>query len=319
LKNNYKFELSRLPRNCTNEEIIIEVKRVGSLIKKDVLSQDDFNKYAKVSSSTARKRFGSWKKVLIAAGLSHRYADRPEFKKARSRKFTDEEIIIELQRIAKLIGKESISMEDFMKNSSIEIHPESVRRRFGSWAGLMEKAELKLSPKYHRRYSNEEYFENLLNVWTYLGRQPLYREIDEYPSTISSGAYEGRFGSWRKALEAFVTRMNEDELENNGEANVEKTIPQTVNILEPKKEPKKQKTIPRAEDRRGINLSLRYKILVRDNFRCVRCGRSPATTPSVELHIDHKNPFSNQGKTVLENLETKCKECNLGKSHRHIE
>ena len=168
-----KFELSRLPRNCTNEEIIAEVKRVGSLFKKDVMSQDDFNKYAKISSSTARKRFGSWKKVLIAAGLEHRYADRPEFKKARSRNLTDEEIIVEVQRIAKLIGEESITMEDFMENSSIEIHPESVRRRFGSWAGLMEKAELKLSPKYHRRYSNEEYFENLLNVWTYHGRQTI--------------------------------------------------------------------------------------------------------------------------------------------------
>lgn len=314
-----KFELSRLPRNCTNEEIIAEVKRVGSLFKKDVMSQDDFNKYAKISSSTARKRFGSWKKVLIAAGLEHRYADRPEFKKARSRKLTDEEIIVEVQRIAKLIGEESITMEDFMENSSIEIHPESVRRRFGSWAGLMEKAELKLSPKYHRRYSNEEYFENLLNVWTYHGRQPLYREIDEHPSIISPGAYEGRFGSWRKALEAFVTRMNEDETENKEEANAEKTIPQFVDILEPKKEPKRKKTLPRAEARQGINLSLRYKVLLRDKFRCVRCGRSPATTPGVELHIDHKNPFSKQGRTVLENLETKCKQCNLGKGDRHIE
>jgi hypothetical protein len=66
-----KFELSRLARNCTNEEIIAEVKRVGSLIKEDVVSQKVFNKYAKVSSYTARKRFGSWKKVLVAAGLEH--------------------------------------------------------------------------------------------------------------------------------------------------------------------------------------------------------------------------------------------------------
>jgi len=311
-----KFELNRLPRNCTNEEIIAEVKRVGSLIKKDVMSQVVFNKYAKVSSSTARKRFGSWKKVLIAAGLDHRYADRPEFKKAGSRKLTDEEIIVELQRIAKIIEKESVTLEDFVTNSSIEMHPESVRRRFGSWAGLMEKAGLKLSPKYHRRYSNEEYFENLLNVWTYHGRQPVYREIDEYPSAISSGAYEGRFGSWRKALEAFVIRMNKDETENSEEATLEN---KSVDILEPKKETKVKNTIPRTEDRRGINLSLRYKVLIRDKFRCVRCGRSPATTPGVELQIDHKNPFSNQGKTSLENLETKCKECNLGKGDRHIE
>ncbi len=128
-----KFELSRLRRNCTNEEIIAEVKRVGSLIKEDVLGQEVFNKYARVSSDTARKRFGSWEKVLVAAGQERRYADRPEFKKVRSRKLTDEEIIVELQRIAKLLGKESVTIEDFMNNSSIEMHPESVRLRFGSW------------------------------------------------------------------------------------------------------------------------------------------------------------------------------------------
>ncbi len=310
-----RFELSRLARNCTNEEIIAEVKRVASLIKEDVLSQKVFNKYAKVSSYTARKRFGSWKKVLVAANLEHRYADRPEFKKARSRKLTDEEIVVELQRIGKLLGKESITIDDFMKNSSIQMHPESVRLRFGSWGNLIEKAGLKLS-KYQHRYSNEEYFENLLNVWTYHGRQPLYRQIDEYPSRISSGAYENRFGTWRKALEAFVVRMKEDETENNEAATVEN---KSVAILEPKKEIKRKNTTPRGEDRRGINLSLRYRVLVRDNFRCVRCGRSPATTPGVELQIDHKNPFSKQGKTSLENLETKCKECNLGKGNRHIE
>lgn len=311
-----KFELSRLARNCTNEEIIAEVKRVSSLIKEDIVSQKMFNKYTKVSSSTARKRFGSWKRVLVAAGLGHRYADRPEFKKARGRKLTNEEIVVELQRIGKLLGKESITIEDFMKHSSIEMHPESVRRRFGSWGSLMERAGLKLSPEYHRRYSKEEYFENLLNVWTYHGRQPLYRQIDEYPSRISSGAYENRFGTWRKALEAFVDRMNEDKKENKEVAMVEN---KSLDILEPKREIKPKNTIPRGEDSRTISLSLRYKVLVRDNFRCVRCGRSPATTPGVELQIDHKKPFSNQGKTSLENLETKCKECNLGKGDRHIE
>jgi len=258
-----KFELSRLPRNCTNEEIIAEVKRVGSLIKEGPISGKVFNQYAKVSRDTARKRFGSWKRVLIAAGLEHRYADRPELKKARTQKLTDEEIIVEIQRISKLLGKESVAMEDFMKHSSIEMHPESVRRRFGSWGSLMGKAGLRLSPEYHRRYSNEEYFENLLNVWTYYGRQPLYRQIDEYPSRISSGAYENRFGTWRKALEAFVVRMNEDETENKEADTIEN---KSVDILELEKEIKRKNTIPKREDRRAINLSLRYKVLVRDNF-----------------------------------------------------
>lgn len=106
-----------------------------------------------------------------------------------------EEIIAELQRIANVLGKEDVTMEEFTQNLKIDIHPETVRRRLGSWGALMQEAGLKLSSKYRRRYSNNEYFENLLIVWTHHGRQPFYREMDEYPSKISSGAYKGRFGS----------------------------------------------------------------------------------------------------------------------------
>jgi len=52
----------------------------------------------------------------------------------------------------------------------------------------------------------------------------------------------------------------------------------------------------------------------RDNFKCKKCGRSPATDPKVILHVDHKKAWTNGGETVLENLETLCSKCNIGKS-----
>jgi 5-methylcytosine-specific restriction endonuclease McrA len=33
----------------------------------------------------------------------------------------------------------------------------------------------------------------------------------------------------------------------------------------------------------------------------------------VELHADHISPWADGGKTVLENLQTLCQNCNLGK------
>ena len=66
---------------------------------------------------------------------------------------------------------------------------------------------------------------------------------------------------------------------------------------------------------RDIPLGLRLKILSRDNFRCVLCGKSPATDFGTKLHIDHVLPFSKGGKSILDNLQTLCKECNLGKSN----
>ena len=66
---------------------------------------------------------------------------------------------------------------------------------------------------------------------------------------------------------------------------------------------------------RTISDKLRYTVLKRDNFKCCACGASPAKDPSVELHIDHIIPWSKGGETALENLQTLCSRCNIGKSN----
>ena len=73
---------------------------------------------------------------------------------------------------------------------------------------------------------------------------------------------------------------------------------------------KKKKTASRS---RIISDKLRYQVLKRDNFKCCACGASPAKDPSVELHIDHIIPWSKGGETTLDNLQTLCSRCNLGK------
>ena len=65
---------------------------------------------------------------------------------------------------------------------------------------------------------------------------------------------------------------------------------------------------------RKISDKLRYQVLKRDNFKCCACGASPAKDPSVELHIDHIIPWSKGGETTIDNLQTLCSKCNLGKS-----
>ena len=76
----------------------------------------------------------------------------------------------------------------------------------------------------------------------------------------------------------------------------------------------KKKNVPTKTHSRKISDKLRYKVLKRDNYKCCACGASPAKDPSVELHIDHIVPFSKGGETNLENLQTLCSKCNLGKS-----
>jgi 5-methylcytosine-specific restriction endonuclease McrA len=81
---------------------------------------------------------------------------------------------------------------------------------------------------------------------------------------------------------------------------------------------KSDKTVYKQEISRNIPLSLRLHVLSRDNFRCVFCGKSPATDIGTKLHIDHIKPFSKGGKSTLDNLQTLCEECNLGKSDSDI-
>jgi hypothetical protein len=69
--------------------------------------------------------------------------------------------------------------------------------------------------------------------------------------------------------------------------------------------------------RRAVTVSMRYDVLKRGNFRCARCGRTPATEPGCQLQVDHIFPWANGGETVLDNLQVLCVECNAGKSNRH--
>ncbi len=66
--------------------------------------------------------------------------------------------------------------------------------------------------------------------------------------------------------------------------------------------------------REPIGLSLRYKVLKRDGFKCVCCGKSAS---DVELEIDHKIPVARGGKTTYQNLQALCFECNRGKGSIH--
>ena len=66
---------------------------------------------------------------------------------------------------------------------------------------------------------------------------------------------------------------------------------------------------------RNIPAGLRFLVLKRDSFTCQYCGRK---APDVELHIDHKIPWSTVKEHKLENLVVACVDCNLGKSNKEL-
>ncbi len=177
-----------------------------------------------------------------------------------------------------------------------------ILREFGSWKKATEAADLGIT-NLGRRYSEEDCFENLLAVWTHYGRQPKFGEMKHLPSQVGTKAYILRWGNWRNSLQAFVDKVNADLLEEP--PMFEQAIYTTTsNEIKTK--------IPDSE-RREIKIGLRFDIIKRDKYKCVICGRSPASTFGIELHVDHIIPFSKGGKTVSENLRALCNQCNIGK------
>ncbi len=66
-----------------------------------------------------------------------------------------------------------------------------------------------------------------------------------------------------------------------------------------------------------VTRAMRYDVLRRDNFHCVRCGRG--REDGVKLHVDHIVPVSRGGKTAMSDLQTLCEDCNCGKGNRYLE
>jgi hypothetical protein len=285
-----KYELQTLDE-YTDEAILAELCRVAEALNGQRLTRERFNSLGRVHSSTVENHFGSWRKALDKAEIS-------EVTAPRYRVLSREEVMQALRNFANEHPGASVTLDAIAKRLGVD--RSTLSGRFGKWKALLSEVGI-TSVKLGRRYTEEECFENILVLWTHYGRQPHFGELKHPPSTVGPKAYILRWGGWRSALSAFVEKVNDTSMPA-----VER------NIVEPVSDNQRNATVETPPSR-SIPLALRYKILVRDKFRCVICGASPAKDVTVELHVDHIHPWSLRGPNVEENLRTLCFKCNLGK------
>ncbi|MFN9546563.1 MAG: HNH endonuclease [Cyanobacteriota bacterium] len=69
-----------------------------------------------------------------------------------------------------------------------------------------------------------------------------------------------------------------------------------------------------AEKKVRVMPAIRWQVFQRDQWRCVSCGRNSHN--GATLHIDHIVPRSRGGLDSLDNFQTLCDICNLGKSNK---
>jgi hypothetical protein len=288
-----RFELEPYNRNVSPAAIRDDIRRVADELHKLAITQAEYRQHGRYSPDIARRRFGSWFDALAEAGLG----------KTRNLAVSREECVSDLQAVASRLGKNAVTVDEYVESGKYSAGP--FVRHFGSWLDALDAAGLQRTRTLG--VTNEEYFENLEEMWVSLGRQPRYAEVQKPFSRYCSGAYEGRFGSWRKALEAFVAYVNEGSREAETSAVAPSDNPPDTAATAPQ-------PASRPKTSRAISWRLRFLVFRRDDFKCRACGDSPALHPGLVLHADHVVPWSNGGETVLDNLQTLCEQCNIGKS-----
>jgi len=157
--------------------------------------------------------------------------------------------------------------------------------------------------------SKEQLFAEMERIWNQIGHRPSRTEWESSNPLFSYGLYRHRFNGWSNACLEFIEYkmgkpivLDSEQLSNSQGSKRATQIRGSYRHRTPLV--------------RDVPPSLKVKVLNRDRFRCVYCGRSPAKDIAVELHIDHIKPFSKGGKTTMENLQTLCQDCNLGKGDR---
>lgn len=300
-----EFKLNEYHRNVPDEELLEDIKRVAMQLGKTSITQNDYkNTGGKFSPDTISRRFDGWINAVQKAGLT------PPQIQINKLGISENEVIEDLKKVAKRLEKQTFTSIEYSNYGKYSKN--IVFRKFKTWNNALIAAGLEpfdhpLGGGKKNKVSEYACFEEIERIWIDLGRQPTTTDIKNGISRYSLHVYERRFGSWRKVLEAFVSYINgEREIINYNDETENTDSFEYVTAVADGKLTHKTK--------RDINLRMRFMVMQRDNFKCCLCGASPAKDPSVELHIDHIIPWAKGGETTINNLQTLCSKCNLGKS-----
>jgi hypothetical protein len=309
----------------SRDALLAEIKRViNGHFAGLCATHKDFNKFSRVHSATVAKVFGSWANAMRSAGFEYsRYPDKCVETLSEPLQITADQLLSELRAIAKKHDGIVFLYDDYKKLGGKRARG-TFCKYLGGWRQAV--ASIGLRDGFSRKrpdlriYTDEDYFAEIQRLWELLGRQPKARDMRKC-GNISHQSFQKRFGSWMKAVYAFCKDRNGPDFYDVIDAD-SKT--ERIEIAEPIRQFELQVSIGNLQEKvltpkrltpRKPSLRLRFRILKRDNFRCCTCGRSPVTTPGLELHVDHMTAWSLGGETVEENLQTKCESCNLGKSN----
>jgi len=116
------------------------------------------------------------------------------------------QIISEIQRIAKKLNSETVSRTEFAKESNISLH--QINKYFGGWMEAVSEAGLIPNTK-HVRKTHDELFQKFYEVCVMLNKIPTTIEFERNTSNAVK-PYRKNFGSWQDTLSNFKVWLQEN-------------------------------------------------------------------------------------------------------------
>jgi hypothetical protein len=233
-----------------------------------------------------------------------------EFNRHRINKIPQSKAVEELKRVAEIYDYRCFTRHEFDKVAKV-CKGTTILNIFRTWPKALDAIGKPLEKRKVDRsiIPINSLFEEMERIWRLIGHRPSKDEWVISKPKYSYTTYKTRFKGWTNACLKFIeNKMGQSIFEDTTNGSIK---PQIRKLNSGKIE-------YASEDLRTIPLKIRIKVLERDRFCCVFCGRSPATDIGVRLHIDHKMPFSKSGKSTIDNLQTLCQDCNRGKSDEVI-
>jgi HNH endonuclease len=229
------------------------------------------------------------------------------FERPRIDKLSRSELLSELEFVAARLGFNKFGKRDFRQFGKYSVDP--ILSEFGSWTLAMAELAARLGSRgielksRLRGIPKSTIFAEMERIWRAVGHRPSRAEWTASLPTVRYNLIRKRFGGWRNACVAFIEYKNADfsnvDLDGVG-SRAWQDAREIVNNP-------------------TVRAGLRMAVLIRDSCTCCICGRNPKTHPGLVLHVDHIRPSVKGGRTAIENLQTTCEACNLGKGAQEIQ
>lgn len=188
-------------------------------------------------------------------------------------KHSKPEIIESLKRYAELHGLDTITTRTTRQYDEWKNRPFSTRhicRVFGSWGKALQTAGMRSVKTSKLEF--REMVEAFKACWKEHDAPPSRKQLEVY---LEQRRYPFRWSSYRSAY------GGHEELARMIVAVQEGRIPES-NLF---------KSLRRSSPE-PVSPKLRRKVLMRDHYRCVKCGADPKTDKTVKLEVDHVVPAS---------------------------